>query len=36
VDRHTGQILGCHVVGERVEIVQAAAIAMAAQMDVND
>ena len=37
VDRETRKVLGCHVVGERaVEIVQAAAIAMAARMDVDD
>lgn len=37
VDRETRNILGCHVVGERaVEIVQAAAIAMAARMNVDD
>ena len=37
VDRATGVILGCHVVGERaVEIVQVVAIAMAAGMPVND
>ena len=36
VDRGTKKILGCHVVGDRaVEIVQAAAIAMAARMDVD-
>jgi pyruvate/2-oxoglutarate dehydrogenase complex dihydrolipoamide dehydrogenase (E3) component len=36
VDRETRKVLGCHVVGERaVEIVQAAAIAMAARMDVD-
>jgi dihydrolipoamide dehydrogenase len=36
VDRETRKVLGCHVVGERaVEIVQAAAIAMAAPMDVD-
>src|SRR5258705_6928005 len=35
--RETRKVLGCHVVGERaVEIVQAAAIAMAARMDVDD
>jgi hypothetical protein len=37
VDRTTCRILGCHVVGERaVEIVQVAAIAIAARMRVND
>ena len=37
VDRKTGQILGCHVVGERaVEIVQVAAIAIAARMRVDE
>jgi dihydrolipoamide dehydrogenase len=37
VDRTTGRILGCHVVGERaVEITQLAAIAIAARMRVND
>src|SRR6476469_5414947 len=37
VDRTTGRILGCHVVGERaVEIAQLAAIAIAARMRVND
>ena len=37
VDRATGRILGCHVVGERaVEITQVAAIAIAAGMRVND
>jgi pyruvate/2-oxoglutarate dehydrogenase complex dihydrolipoamide dehydrogenase (E3) component len=36
VDRSTQNILGCHVVGERaVEIVQVAAIAMAAGMGVG-
>lgn len=36
-DRETRQILGCHVVGERaVEIIQLAAIAMAARMRVDD
>ena len=36
-DRATKLILGCHVVGERaVEIVQAAAIAMAARLPVNE
>jgi dihydrolipoamide dehydrogenase len=36
-DRATSRILGCHVVGERaVEIAQAAAIAMAADMRVDD
>ena len=36
-DRATGQILGCHVVGERaVEIVQVVAIAIAAGMRVDD
>jgi dihydrolipoamide dehydrogenase len=37
VDRATCRILGCHVVGERaVEIVQLAAIAMTAQMPVDE
>jgi pyruvate/2-oxoglutarate dehydrogenase complex dihydrolipoamide dehydrogenase (E3) component len=37
VDRDTRNILGCHVVGERaVEIVQAAAIAMVARMNVDN
>jgi dihydrolipoamide dehydrogenase len=37
VDRETRKVVGCHVVGERaVEIVQAAAIAMAGRMDVDD
>jgi dihydrolipoamide dehydrogenase len=37
VDRATSRILGCHIVGERaVEIAQAAAIAMAADMRVED
>ena len=37
VDRTTRHILGCHVVGERaVEIVQVAAVAMAAGMRVDD
>ncbi|HEY0375642.1 MAG TPA: NAD(P)/FAD-dependent oxidoreductase [Pyrinomonadaceae bacterium] len=36
-DRQTRQILGCHVVGERaVEITQAAAIAIAARMRVDE
>jgi pyruvate/2-oxoglutarate dehydrogenase complex dihydrolipoamide dehydrogenase (E3) component len=36
-DRATCRILGCHVVGERaVEIVQVVAIAIAAQMRVDD
>ncbi|MBA2960939.1 MULTISPECIES: dihydrolipoyl dehydrogenase family protein [Ramlibacter] len=36
VDRPSGQILGCHIVGERaVDIVQAAAIAMAGAMPVD-
>jgi pyruvate/2-oxoglutarate dehydrogenase complex dihydrolipoamide dehydrogenase (E3) component len=36
VDRGTSRILGCHVVGERaVEIVQLAAVAMTAQMSVD-
>jgi pyruvate/2-oxoglutarate dehydrogenase complex dihydrolipoamide dehydrogenase (E3) component len=36
-DRSTGTIVGCHVVGDRaVEIVQVAAIAMAARMRVED
>jgi dihydrolipoamide dehydrogenase len=37
VDRKTCQMLGCHVVGERaVDIVQIAAVAMAANMRVDD
>jgi dihydrolipoamide dehydrogenase len=37
VDRHTAQILGCHVVGERaVEIAQVGAIAISARMRVDD
>jgi pyruvate/2-oxoglutarate dehydrogenase complex dihydrolipoamide dehydrogenase (E3) component len=37
VDRTTYKILGCHVVGERaVEIIQVAAIAIAAGMRVDD
>ena len=37
VDRTTGRMLGCHVVGERaVEITQVAAIAIAAKMRVDD
>jgi len=37
VDRATGRMLGCHVVGERaVEITQVAAIAIAAKMRVDD
>jgi dihydrolipoamide dehydrogenase len=37
VDRKTCKIIGCHVVGEQaVEIIQMAAIAMAAQMRVDD
>ena len=37
VDRATCRMLGCHVVGERaVEIVQVAAIAIAAKMRVDD
>ncbi|MGA3317992.1 MAG: NAD(P)/FAD-dependent oxidoreductase [Candidatus Korobacteraceae bacterium] len=37
VDRATGMILGCHVVGERaVEIVQVVAIAIAGRLRVND
>ena len=37
VDRTTCRILGCHVVGERaVEIIQVAAIAIAAKMRVDD
>ena len=37
VDRKTAKILGCHVVGERaVEIAQVAAIAMSAEMRVDD
>lgn len=37
VDRRTRKILGCHVVGERaVEISQLAAVAMAAEMRVDD
>ena len=36
VERGTGQILGCHVVGERaVDIAQLAAVAMSAQMTVD-
>jgi pyruvate/2-oxoglutarate dehydrogenase complex dihydrolipoamide dehydrogenase (E3) component len=36
-DRATRQILGCHVVGERaVEIIQLAAVAMAANMQVDE
>jgi dihydrolipoamide dehydrogenase len=36
-DRKSAQILGCHVVGERaVEIVQVAAIAIAAKMRLDD
>lgn len=36
-DRHSSRILGCHVVGERaVEIAQLAAIAMAADMAVDE
>lgn len=36
VDRHRHTILGCHIVGERaVELVQLAAIAMAAEMTVD-
>ena len=36
VDKHSRQILGCHVVGERaVDIVQLAAIAMSARMSVD-
>jgi dihydrolipoamide dehydrogenase len=36
VERLSGQILGCHVVGERaVDIAQVAAVAMAAQMSVD-
>jgi pyruvate/2-oxoglutarate dehydrogenase complex dihydrolipoamide dehydrogenase (E3) component len=36
-DRQSGRILGCHVVGERaVEIAQLAAIAIAAQMPVDE
>jgi dihydrolipoamide dehydrogenase len=36
VDRSSHRILGCHVVGERaVEIVQVAAVAMTAQMTVD-
>ncbi|MBV8365310.1 MAG: NAD(P)/FAD-dependent oxidoreductase [Candidatus Eremiobacteraeota bacterium] len=37
VDRRTGRILGCHVVGERaVEIAQVVAVAMTAGMTVDD
>jgi dihydrolipoamide dehydrogenase len=37
VDRASGQILGCHLVGERaVDIVQLAAVAMAAGMSVDE
>src|SRR5262249_11839841 len=37
VDRSTLEVLGCHVVGERaVDIVQAAAIVIAAKMKVTD
>src|SRR5204862_3614740 len=37
VDRASGKILGCHVVGERaVEIVQLASIAIASGMPVSD
>jgi pyruvate/2-oxoglutarate dehydrogenase complex dihydrolipoamide dehydrogenase (E3) component len=37
VDRQTAKILGCHVVGERaVEIAQVAAIAISAEMRVDD
>lgn len=37
VDRSTLEILGCHIVGERaVDIAQVAAIAIAAEMRVND
>ncbi|MGA8460712.1 MAG: hypothetical protein WB800_35320 [Streptosporangiaceae bacterium] len=37
VDRATCMILGCHIVGERaVEIVQAASIAIAARMRVDE
>ena len=37
VDSKTGQILGCHVVGERaVEITQVAAVAMTGRMRVDD
>ena len=37
VDRKTAKILGCHVVGERaVEIAQVAAIAISAEMRVDD
>ena len=36
-DRKTSKILGCHIVGERaVDIVQVAAIAIAAGMRVDD
>ncbi len=36
VDRQTGQILGCHIVGERaVDIVQLVAVAMTAKMTVE-
>jgi dihydrolipoamide dehydrogenase len=37
VDRNTAKILGCHVVGERaVEIAQAAALAISAEMRVDE
>jgi pyruvate/2-oxoglutarate dehydrogenase complex dihydrolipoamide dehydrogenase (E3) component len=37
VDRQTHRLLGCHIVGERaVEIAQVAAVAMAADMKVED
>jgi dihydrolipoamide dehydrogenase len=37
VDRQTRKVLGCHVVGERaVEIIQVAAVAIAARMRVDD
>jgi pyruvate/2-oxoglutarate dehydrogenase complex dihydrolipoamide dehydrogenase (E3) component len=37
VDRGTRMVLGCHVVGDRaVDIVQTAAIVIAAEMPVND
>jgi dihydrolipoamide dehydrogenase len=37
VDRKTGAVLGCHVIGERaVDIAQAAAIAIAGRMRVDD
>jgi dihydrolipoamide dehydrogenase len=37
VDRQTSRILGCHIVGERaVDITQVVAIAMAAEMKVDD